>query len=173
MVPLYPYEKLCAAPHRSAQARTCFPVFLQDPLTVLVNIPIKEGVEFGPQSTYRSHYLSQENKVATKSNNMPGETVPEKSEQAMVEGILEGSPDAVGVAVIRLDCGCRKMAAVNAQGEPASKVIMYRDSAESICDLCKADQGVFTRVIRQFISWKKPEPDHATQQMIKRKVFGS
>ncbi|NLX18463.1 MAG: hypothetical protein GXY53_04160, partial [Desulfobulbus sp.] len=35
---------------------------------------------------------------------------PEKGEQAMIEGILEGSPDAVGVAVIRLDCGCRKMA---------------------------------------------------------------
>lgn len=111
--------------------------------------------------------------MATKISNTPGGTAPEKSEQAMVEGIIEGSPDAVGVAVIRLDCGCRKMAAVNAQGEPASKVIMYRDSAESICDLCKDDQGAFTRVIRQFISWKKPEPDHATQQMIRNKVFGS
>ena len=31
----------------------------------------------------------------------------EKGEQAMVAGILEGSPEAVGVAVVRLDCGCR------------------------------------------------------------------
>ena len=45
---------------------------------------------------------------------------PEKGEQAMIEGIFEGSPDAVGVAVIRLDCGCRKMAAINQAGDPAS-----------------------------------------------------
>ncbi len=31
---------------------------------------------------------------------------PEQGEQAMIEGILEGSPEAVGVAVIRLNCGC-------------------------------------------------------------------
>ena len=110
--------------------------------------------------------------MATKSNNY-GWSDAEKSEQAMIEGILEGSPDGVGVAVIRLDCGCRKMAAVDVHGEPASKIIMYRDNAESICEQCQEDQGAFTRVTRQFISWKKPEPDHATQQMIIRKVLGS
>jgi hypothetical protein len=62
---------------------------------------------------------------------------PEKGEQAMIEGILEGSPDAVGVAVIRLDCGCRKMAAVDKNGDPASEIIMYRDNAASICAQCK------------------------------------
>lgn len=101
------------------------------------------------------------------------QTPLEQGELAMVEGILEGSPEAVGVAVIRLDCGCRKMAAVSAQGEPASKIIMYRDHAESICEQCQNDQGAFHRVSRQFISWKTPEPDHATQQMIIRKVLGS
>ena len=110
--------------------------------------------------------------MATKSNNY-GWSDAEKSEQAMIEGILEGSPDGVGVAVIRLDCGCRKMAAVDVHGEPASKIIMYRDNAQSICEHCQEDQGAFTRVTRQFISWKKPEPDHATQQMIIRKVLGS
>ncbi len=110
--------------------------------------------------------------MATKSNNY-GWSDAEKSEQAMIEGILEGSPDGVGVAVIRLDCGCRKMAAVDVHGEPASKIIMYRDNAQSICEQCQEDQGAFTRVTRQFISWKKPEPDHATQQMIIRKVLGS
>ncbi|NQS71734.1 MAG: hypothetical protein HQQ73_06215 [Desulfobulbaceae bacterium] len=111
--------------------------------------------------------------MATKSTSTSSWPDPEKGEQAMIEGILEGSPDAVGVAVIRLDCGCRKMAAINSQGEPASKIIMYRDNALSICELCQDDQGSFSRVIRQFISWKKPEPDHATQQMITRKVLGS
>ena len=110
--------------------------------------------------------------MATKSNNY-GWSDAEKSEQAMIEGILEGCPEGVGVAVIRLDCGCRKMAAVDVHGEPASKIIMYRDNAQSICEQCQEDQGAFTRVTRQFISWKKPEPDHATQQMIIRKVLGS
>ena len=97
---------------------------------------------------------------------------PEKGEQAMIEGILEGSPDAVGVAVIRLDCGCRKMAAVDQSGDPASKIIMYRDNAESICDACKADHGSFLRMVKQFISWKSPEPDIYTKEMIITKVLG-
>jgi hypothetical protein len=97
---------------------------------------------------------------------------PEKSEQAMIEGILEGSPDGIGVAVIRLDCGCRKMAAVAKDGEPASKVIMYRDKSESICDKCKADDGSYMRVTTQFISWKSPEPNDDTKKMIYEKVLG-
>jgi hypothetical protein len=97
---------------------------------------------------------------------------PEKGEQAMIEGILEGSPDAIGVAVIRLDCGCRKMAALDKEGEPASKIIMYRDNAESICDKCKQDNGDFMRVTEQFISWTRPEPDQQTRQKIIAKVLG-
>jgi len=98
---------------------------------------------------------------------------PETGEQAMIEGIFEGSPEAVGVAVIRLDCGCRKMAAIDPGGDPASKIIMYRDNAQSICDQCKGDHGDFQRVVKQFISWKKPEPDHATMAMISAKVLGN
>jgi hypothetical protein len=94
-------------------------------------------------------------------------------ERAMVEGILEGSPDGVGVVVIRLDCGCRKMAAVSIDGEPASKVIMYRDNAETICDACKNDQGAFIRVTEQFIHWQEPEPEVATKAQIADKVFGT
>jgi len=97
---------------------------------------------------------------------------PEKSEQAMIEGILEGSPDGIGVAVIRLDCGCRKMAAIDKNGEPASKVIMYRDKAESICDKCKEDDGAFMRVTSQFIYWVSTEPDAKTKEMIQEKVLG-
>ena len=96
----------------------------------------------------------------------------EKGEMAMVEGILEGSPDGIGVAVIRLDCGCRKMAAVDKNGEPASKIIMYRDQAESICEQCKKDNGDFMRVTEQFISWATPEPDTRTKKMIEAKVLG-
>jgi hypothetical protein len=97
---------------------------------------------------------------------------PEKGEQAMIEGILEGSPDAVGVAVIRLDCGCRKMAAVDQNGDPASKVIMYRDKAESICAQCKKDHGHYLRVTRQFITWTEPEPSEQDRKRIMTKVLG-
>lgn len=96
----------------------------------------------------------------------------DKSEEAMIQGILEGSPDAIGVAVIRLNCGCRKMAAVDKDGEPASKVIMYRDRAESICDRCKEDNGSYMRIKTQFIQWVPPEPETAKKQMIVAKVLG-
>ncbi|MBI4793190.1 MAG: hypothetical protein HY789_10835 [Deltaproteobacteria bacterium] len=97
----------------------------------------------------------------------------QKSEEAMIAGILEGSPEGIGVAVIRLDCGCRKMAAVDKNGDPASKVIMYRDQAESICDKCKADNGAFARVREEFIHWAEPAPDEATRKMIEEKVLGT
>lgn len=97
----------------------------------------------------------------------------EKREHAMVEGILEGSPDGIGVVVIRLDCGCRKMAALTKDGDPASKIIVYRDNAESVCDKCKDDQGAFMRVTEQFIHWTDPEPSPEDQQKISLKVLGT
>lgn len=96
-----------------------------------------------------------------------------KSERAMIAGIIEGSPDAIGVAVVRLDCDCRKMAAVDKDGEPASKVIAYRDAAESICDQCKADNGAFNRTVFSFIDWIEPEPDEQTKREIEHKVLGT
>ena len=99
--------------------------------------------------------------------------ITQKSEEAMIEGILEGSPDGIGVVVIRLDCGCRKMAAVDKKGEAASKVIMYRDGALSICDTCQKDNGAFARVTAEFIHWVKPEPDATTRKEIEIKVLGT
>ena len=97
----------------------------------------------------------------------------EKREEAMIEGILEGSPDGIGVVVIRLECGCRKMAAVSKTGDPASKVIIYRDNAESICDKCKEDNGDFMRVNESFIHWVEPAPGKERQREINIKVLGS
>ena len=96
----------------------------------------------------------------------------EKTELAMIEGILEGSPEGIGVVVVRMQCGCRKMAAVAANGEPASKVIIYRDQAESVCPLCKADNGAYHRVAEAFIHWVEPAPEAEQQDMIYRKVLG-
>lgn len=99
--------------------------------------------------------------------------IAEKNEMAMVEGIIEGSPDAIGVVILRLECGCKKMAAVAKDGEAASKVIIYRDQAESICSECKKDNGAFMRVSEEFIQWQQPEPSEADKIMIQTKVFGT
>lgn len=97
----------------------------------------------------------------------------EKREQAMIEGIIEGSPDGIGVVVIRLECGCRKMAAVSKDGDPASEIIMYRDQAESICEKCKEDNGSFMRTKESFIHWVEPAPSEEKQEEISLKVIGS
>jgi hypothetical protein len=97
----------------------------------------------------------------------------EKREQAMIEGIIEGSPDCIGVVVVRLECGCRKMAAVSKEGDPASEIIMYRDQAQSICEKCKVDNGSFMRTRESFIHWVEPAPSEEKQQEINLKVLGS
>ena len=99
--------------------------------------------------------------------------VAHKNEEAMIEGILEGSPDGIAVAVVRLECGCRKMAALDKDGEPASKVITYRDSALSICDKCKEDHGDFSRVTESFIHWVEPAPTEDVKKGIEVKVLGN
>jgi hypothetical protein len=111
--------------------------------------------------------------MAKKTGKNKKELQAEKRELAMIQGILEGSPDGIGVVVVRLDCGCRKMAAVAANGEPASKVIIYRDMAESICDKCKEDHGDFMRVTESFIHWVEPAPSEEQKEMITVKVLGS
>jgi hypothetical protein len=97
----------------------------------------------------------------------------EKREQAMIEGILEGSPDGIGVVVVRLECGCRKMAAISKEGDPASEIIMYRDQAQSICDKCKEDNGSFMRTSESFIHWVEPAPSEEKKKEISLKVLGS
>lgn len=116
--------------------------------------------------------MSSKPKIKKKAVPSP-ELKAQKNEEAMVAGILEGSPEGIGVAIIRLECGCRKMAAVDRKGDPASKVIIYRDEAESICDACKKDNGDFSRVVTQFIHWQEPMPDGATRMKIEAKVLGT
>lgn len=111
--------------------------------------------------------------MAKKTQRKTKELVAEKRELAMIEGILEGSPEGIGVVVVRLECGCRKMAAVSKEGDPASKVIIYRDEAESICDKCKEDNGAYMRVTESFIHWVDPQPDDEQKRRITEKVIGA
>ncbi len=96
-----------------------------------------------------------------------------KNEEAMIAGILEGSPDGIAVAIIRLECGCRKMAAVDKDGEPASKVIIYRDQASEICSKCKDDNGAFSRVTESFLHWVDPKPEPDKIKEIEIKALGN
>jgi hypothetical protein len=65
------------------------------------------------------------------------------------------------------------MAALDKNGDPASKIIMYRDMAESICARCKEDNGAFMRVTESFIHWVEPQPSAEDQKMISEKVLGT
>jgi len=111
--------------------------------------------------------------MAKKTKTKKKQLIAEKKELAMIEGILEGSPDGIGVVVVRLDCGCRKMAAVDKEGDPASKVIIYRDGAESVCEKCKDDNGSFMRVTESFLHWVEPEPSDEKKKAINIKVLGT
>ena len=118
-------------------------------------------------------YLTSISRTFMKEKKSKKKLQAEKREQAMIEGILEGSPEGIGVVVVRLECGCRKMAAVSSDGDPASEIIMYRDNAESICDKCKEDNGSFMRVSEAFIHWVEPAPTAEIQEAINLKVLGS
>jgi hypothetical protein len=136
----------------------------------------KQSAEISPESILDfsekpTLQNNMDNKMTKKKN--VRKWTPQKSEEAMIQGILEGSPDGIGVAVIRLECGCRKMAAVARDGEPASKVIMFRDQAESICDKCKKDDGAFIRVTEAFIYWDADDLTDEEKSSIEVKVLGS
>jgi hypothetical protein len=132
---------------------------------------LRNSLNTGKIQTIFSFYLNTT--MAKKTKKKKKELLAEKKELAMIEGILEGSPDGIGVVVVRLGCGCRKMAAVAQDGEPASKLIIYRDGAESVCDKCKDDNGAFMRVTESFIHWVDPDLNEEQKQMIYTKVLGS
>jgi hypothetical protein len=140
---------------------------------VLFPIPPRGGFK-GGIDTKNGHAHTDNNYVnPMKEKKTKKKLQAEKREQAMIEGIIEGSPDAIGVVVVRLECGCRKMAAVSKDGDPASKIIMYRDNAQSICDKCKEDNGSFMRTKESFIHWIEPAPSEEKQKEINLKVLGS
>jgi len=88
----------------------------------------------------------------------------------MIAGIMEGSPDAIAVAVVRLECGCRKMAAIDKNGDPASK-LLSTGWADSVCVKCKEDNGSFHRVTEAFIDWATQDLDEAASVRLKSRFW--
>lgn len=94
--------------------------------------------------------------------------------------ILQGYPEAIGVAYKGLDCGCALVCGVSAKGDPVGALThvsgqgVGKFQKAPICLQCKKDNGL-NRVVQEGISWPGDEselPDLELRLSIGRKVFG-
>ena len=91
-------------------------------------------------------------------------------------------PDAVGMAVIELDCGCADICGVSIRGEPVGSIKTIALGSETgleqspICSRCLASKGsVSDRIVNRRIIWPGSEderPDENLRRFIGRTVFG-
>lgn len=91
-------------------------------------------------------------------------------------------PDAIGMAMIELDCGCVNICGVSIRGEPVGSIntiVMGSESEDTtnpICSRCLASKGRITgRVVNQRMIWPgdaNEQPDGDLRLSIGRKVFG-
>ena len=90
-------------------------------------------------------------------------------------------PDAIGMAMIELDCGCVNICGVSIRGEPVGSINTIVTGSEGettspICSRCLASKGrISGRVVNQRIIWPgdvKEQPDIDLRLFIGRKVFG-
>ena len=91
-------------------------------------------------------------------------------------------PEAVGMAVIELECGCMDICGVSIRGEPVGSIKTVALSQEAgqeqspICRQCLAAKGrIADRVVDQRIVWPGSDaerPDRNLRMVIGRAVFG-
>ncbi len=91
-------------------------------------------------------------------------------------------PEAIGMAVIELDCGCLNICGVSMRGEPVGsmKTILAgaTDGASKnvICSRCFASKGRLSdRIVNQKIIWpggESEQPERDLRLYIGQKVFG-
>ncbi len=91
-------------------------------------------------------------------------------------------PDAVGMAVIELDCGCIDICGVSIRGEPVGSIKTIAAGLEAgleqhpICSRCLASKGRLSdRIVMRRIVWPGSEeerPDDHLRLFIGRVVFG-
>ena len=91
-------------------------------------------------------------------------------------------PDAIGMAVIELDCGCVDICGVSIRGEPVGSIKTIALGSETgqqspICNRCQAEKGrVAGRVVNQRIVWPgsaDERPEENLRRFIGRAVFGA
>jgi hypothetical protein len=90
--------------------------------------------------------------------------------------------DAVGMAVIELDCGCVDICGVSIRGEPVGSIKTIALGAQAgreqspICSRCLASKGrVADRIVSRRIIWpgrEEERPDSNLRQFIGQAVFG-
>lgn len=93
--------------------------------------------------------------------------------------ILNLNPEAIGVALLALDCGCIKACGVSGKGDSVGDMAgVTRDhtsrSGAPICLACRKKRWM-DRVIRKEIFWPGSEdekPDQKLRMEIGRRVFG-
>ena len=91
-------------------------------------------------------------------------------------------PEAIGMAMIELDCGCINICGVSIRGEPVGsiKTIVARagsgDTKSLICRRCLASKGrISERIVNQRMIWPGDAdelPERDLRIFIGRKVFG-
>lgn len=103
--------------------------------------------------------------------------------QMMSNFLTEKNPAIVGVAILKLDCGCIKTAGVLPDGSPMKKgtgIISGQDGTPEekkkgimkVCVKCMEDGGTGSeRVILTAMAWKKPLPKEEKEKIFE-KVFG-
>ena len=92
-------------------------------------------------------------------------------------------PDAVGMAVIELDCGCVDICGVSIRGEPVGSIKTIALGSETgqqqspICSRCLAEKGrVSGRIVSRRIIWPgsdEERPEEHLRRFIGRSVFGA
>ncbi|UCF90238.1 MAG: hypothetical protein JSW39_18325 [Desulfobacterales bacterium] len=101
--------------------------------------------------------------------------------KALCNRIALEYPEAIGMALIELNCGCIKACGVSAKGDPIGplQTISSRgnDSYAPVCFKCRQDEGKFMeRVVQRGLMWPGAageRPDRSLRVSIGRKVFGA
>jgi hypothetical protein len=91
-------------------------------------------------------------------------------------------PDAIGMAMIELDCGCVNICGVSIRGEPVGSINTIVTGSETgdtkspICNRCLTSKGrISGRVVNERMIWPgdvDEQPDRDLRLFIGRKVFG-
>jgi len=83
-------------------------------------------------------------------------------------------PEAIGMAVIELDCGCVNICGVSIRGEPVGS--MKTVVKGPVCDRClTSEERISDRIVNQKMIWpgaESEQPDRDLRLFIGQKVFG-
>lgn len=102
--------------------------------------------------------------------------------KALCNRIAVDFPEAAGMAVVELNCGCLYVNGVSFTGEPVGPLQAIdgrtgaMEGSRTFCLTCRRDKTGFTRrIVHRVLLWPGDEsekPDSALRQFIGEQVFG-